>query len=97
MHAFGERKLGGATVFDPVNRKTILTQPVTDAGADHRIIFGEKYAHQIASEPETTVEEARESVASSPVTRRPAASPETVQKKYGEGRARTRQSRRGAQ
>ena len=56
MHAFGERKLGCATVFDPVNRKTILTQAVTDAGADHRIVFGEQYAHQIASEPETTVE-----------------------------------------
>src|SRR5207244_9817236 len=32
-----------------------------------------------------------------PSARRPAASPETVQKKYGEGRARTRQSNRGAQ
>src|SRR5439155_22208520 len=47
MHMLGERKLGRAAVLDQVNRETILAQAVTDAGADHRIVFGEQYAHQL--------------------------------------------------
>ena len=48
VHALSQRELAPRGRRDPVDGEAVLRQPAPHAGADHRIVFGEQYAHHRA-------------------------------------------------